>query len=353
MSAPNTVSSTELRTRFAARLSSLYGDEVPAYKTLVEVSHEVNQRVISREGAAAERLGKVDRLLVVPDRDLFYLPFEALGDPQAPQSGPGGLLRRWSVSYLPSAAVLPHLERETTSEWRLDFLAFADPPPVRPSPADVLRGDARSAPVPADALPALPGAQSEANRIADLLPAGRAKVHIGEDALESLLKSPQATAMVRRLHIASHGVIDKIDSEASYVLLAPDESEDGKLHLSEVFKLDLDAELVVLSGCETALGPRLAGEGLLGLTRGFLYAGARDLVVSLWPVVDAETEELMVDFYRRLDAGRSTAEALREAKLARLDGGQVDPFLWAPFVVFGAPAPEGRSSVTFSSPSSP
>jgi CHAT domain-containing protein/Tfp pilus assembly protein PilF len=288
---------------------------------------------------AADRLAAVDRLLIVPDRDLFYLPFEALGDPAAPQLGPGGLLRRWTVTYLPSAAVLPHLERETTPAWRRDLLVFADPPPLAAPPSGALRGADLPALAPAEGLPSLPGARREAQRIAALFPADRVDLFVGEAARESLLKSPQATVSARRLHIASHGVISVTDPEASYVLLAPDPPEDGRLHLHEVFNLELDAELVVLSGCETGLGPRLEGEGLIGLVRGFLYAGARDLVVSLWPVSDAGTEEMMVDFYRRIVAGRPTAEALRAAKLARFDAGETHPSLWAPFVVFGAPAP--------------
>jgi CHAT domain-containing protein len=301
-------------------------------------------------GPAADRLADVERLLVVPDGDLFYLPFEALGNPLAPQDGPAGLLRRWTVTYLPSAAVLPHLEREAPAAWQRDLLAFADPPPRPTSPAGVLRGAELPTIIPGDSLPALPGAQREAKGIAALFPPDRVEVHVGEAALESLLKTPSASA--QRLHIASHGVISTTDAEESYVLLAPDESDDGLLYLGEVFDLELEAELVVLSGCETGLGPRLAGEGLLGLARGFLYAGARDLVVSLWSISDAGTVDLMVDFYRRLEAGRAPAEALREAKLARIDGGETDPFLWAPFVVFGAPSENARF-VTSRAASSP
>lgn len=288
---------------------------------------------------AAGHLAKVEHLLVVPDGDLFLLPFEALADPTSPQSGPGGMLSRWAVSYLPAAAVLPHLERQSPATWQRDLLAFADPPPVRAPPAGALRGGSRSALLPAEGLSPLPAARREANRIAQFFPPDRVEVHVGEAARESLLKSPPPNGPARRLHIASHGVIGESIHEEPYVLLAADDSDDGRLHLREVFNLDLAAELVVLSGCETALGPRLEGEGLLGLARGFLYAGARDLVVSLWPVSDAGTEELMVDFYRLLAAGRPPAEALREAKLAHREE---HPFLWAPFVTFGAPVPEAR-----------
>jgi CHAT domain-containing protein len=283
----------------------------------------------------AGRLAEVDSLLVVPDRDLFYLPFEALGDPLAPQLGPGGLLRRWTVTYLPSAAVLQHLRRPARSDWQRDLLVFADPPPVTTPPAEALRGGELPEIVAGETLPSLPGARREAMRIAALFPPDRVDLYLGAEALESRLK--RTTASARWLHIATHGVIDVVDAAGSYVQLASDSDDDGRLYLDEVFDLELDVELVVLSGCDTALGPRLAGEGLLGLARGFLYAGAQDLVVSLWPVSDTATEELMFNFYRQLQDGRSTADAMRAAKLARLDDGGADTFHWAPFVVFGAP----------------
>lgn len=272
---------------------------------------------------AADRLAAVDRLIVVPDRDLFYLPFETLPDPAAPELGPGGALRRWTISYLPSAAVLRHLERAARPEWKRELLVLADPP----VPALLARRDG---------LSELTGAQDEAKRIAGLFPPQSVELHVGAAAGEGLLTDPRIGGAARRLHIASHGVISDTDAADSYVLLAADPPHDGRLRLREVFDLDLSAELVVLSGCKTALGPHVEGEGVLGFTRGFLYAGARDLVVSLWPVSDLGTEELMVELYRQILAGRPVAEALRVAKLARLEDG-AGPFVWAPFVAFGAP----------------
>lgn len=276
---------------------------------------------------AADRLN-VDRLIVVPDRDLFYLPFETLPDPAAPELGPGGALRRWTISYLPSAAVLRHLEREATT-WQRELLVLANPPVPALLAGDVDRRDS---------LSDLEGAEREARRIADLLPPQSVDLRLGAAAGEGVLTDPRIGGAARRLHIASHGVISDTDADDSYVLLAADPPHDGRLLLREVFDLDLSAELVVLSGCETALGPHVEGEGVLGFTRGFLYAGARDLVVSLWSVSDHGTEELMVELYRQILAGRPVAEALRAAKLARLEDGE-NPFVWAPFVAFGAAAP--------------
>lgn len=275
---------------------------------------------------AADRIVDVDRLVVIPDGDLFHLPFEALSDPAAPEQTAGGALRRWTISYLPSAAVWPHLGRAVTPAWQRDLLVLADPPSTAP-----VDGGSREGFAP------LPGAASEAKRIAALFLPERVGLYLGEAAREGLLKESGPGASARRLHIASHVVISTSDAADSYLLLAADPPQDGKLHLREVFNLDLAAELVVLSGCETALGPQVAGEGVLGFARGFLYAGASDLVVSLWPVSDAATEELMVDFYRQILAGLPPEEALRVAKLTRLDDGVSRPFIWAPFIAFGAP----------------
>lgn len=288
--------------------------------------HELGRLLLA---PAAGRLAGVERLIVVPDRDLFYLPFETLPDPAAPELGPGGALRRWTISYLPSAAVLRHLEREAKPAWRRELLVLANPPVPALLAGD---GDRR------EDLTDLEGAAREARRIFDLFPPGSADLRLGAAAGEGLLTDAGVAGAARRLHIASHGVISDTEAADSYVLLAADPPHDGRLLLREVFDLDLAAELVVLSGCETALGPHVEGEGVLGFTRGFLYAGARDLVVSLWPVSDHGTEELMVELYRQILAGRPVADALRAAKLARLDDGE-NPFVWAPFVAFGAPGP--------------
>ena len=122
-------------------------------------------------------------------------------------------------------------------------------------------------------------------------------------------------------------------------MLAQDSTlaEDGILYLGEVYNLNLNADLVVLSACETGLGKIARGEGLIGLTRGFLYAGAQNLLVSLWQVNDASTSQLMIDFYRNMLNGESKPTALREAKLALIenDPKYAGPYYWAPFVLIG------------------
>jgi CHAT domain-containing protein len=133
------------------------------------------------------------------------------------------------------------------------------------------------------------------------------------------------------------------ESQPMYSLIAfaqnEDPKEDGFLHTYEVFNLKLNADLVTLSACETGLGKLSRGEGLIGLTRGFIYAGAPSVLVSLWSV-DESTAALMKIFYQNLKSGMSKAEALRRAKLKLIDTQEngfsfAHPFLWAPFVLVG------------------
>ena len=116
----------------------------------------------------------------------------------------------------------------------------------------------------------------------------------------------------------------------------PQSVEDGLLQVYEIFNLKLNADLVVLSACKTGLGKEVRGEGLIGLTRAFMYAGARSLVVSLWQVADPSTAELMVKFYEQLDRATDKAAALRQAKLELIQAGRfAHPYYWAPFILAG------------------
>jgi CHAT domain-containing protein len=120
------------------------------------------------------------------------------------------------------------------------------------------------------------------------------------------------------------------------VLASADKSEDGFLQVYEIFNLKLSADLVVLSACETALGKEVTGEGLVGLTRAFFYAGVPSVVVSLWNVVDGPVPDLMLSFYEDLDRLGSKARALRQAKMAMIsEGTHSHPAYWAPFVLVG------------------
>ena len=190
-----------------------------------------------------------------------------------------------------------------------------------------------------EALPRLEGTREEARSIVALAPA-QSKLALDFEASRTTATSAEL-AQYRYLHIATHGLLDAQHPELSGLVLSM-VNEDGKpvngfLRLQDIFNLNLPVELVVLSACETGIGKQVRGEGLLGLTRGFMYAGAPRVVVSLWKVDDAATAELMLRFYDgMLKQKLRPAAALREAQLAMWqDSGWRAPYYWAAFVLQG------------------
>jgi CHAT domain-containing protein len=246
---------------------------------------------------------------LVPHDALLLAPFSAL-----PDRAGRPLIERHALSTAPSLTVLAQLSTDVPAPRALEWLALGDPVP------------------PVDAgLGRLPWAAEEVERAAGRFPADDRRVLTGSAASEAGLRALAPTARI--VHVAAHGAVSDWEPLASAIVLAPGDGHDGWLRASEVFGLALDAELVVLSGCSTGLG-KLSGEGLLGLSRAFLYAGADELLVSLWDVSDRATAELMDAFYAARASGRSDPAALREATLA-LRERYPHPFLWAGFALVG------------------
>jgi CHAT domain-containing protein len=301
---------------------------------------------------------------VIADGILQYVPFAALPDPEAPAGAAAPpLVVRHEVVHLPSASALDVLRRETAGRPPAprQLAVLADPvftaddprlagagvPSAEPSGASV--AGARGEPVepPSAAAPAaaasyrrLPFSRLEAEGIAGLVPADQRLTALGLDASRTAVDGA-ALAGYRLLHFATHAVIDDRRPELSGLVLSlvdrRGEPVDGTLRLLDVYNLRLDADLVTLSACESALGKEVRGEGLVGLTRGFLYAGAARVVASLWSVQDRATAELMKRFYRGMLAeGRPPAEALRAAQLSMLaEARWNEAYYWAPFVLQG------------------
>ncbi|MBL8173707.1 MAG: CHAT domain-containing protein [Bryobacterales bacterium] len=250
-------------------------------------------------------------LVISADGPLHYLPFEALltatPTTMAYRSLPY-LLSRWKVSYAPSAASFVALQRRAVAPSGHELVAFGDP-----------RGD-------------LPGAATELREIAKLFPNGRALVFPGLHAAKDALLQSAHLAQARRIHFATHGLLKDASSATSGLLFA----NGALLSASDLLGLKWNAELVVLSACETGLGPRLRGEGILGFTRALLLAGVSSVAVSLWPISDESTVALMVEFYGRLSRGEPTSEALRQAKLHLLRSGAfAHPYYWASIILSG------------------
>jgi CHAT domain-containing protein/tetratricopeptide (TPR) repeat protein len=282
--------------------------------------------------ALAELEGK-RRLLIAADGPLNHLPFDALLTDRAQDDAglrPLYLLNRFTVSYIPSASVLSSLlaaSRPAVAGEAPRFLAFAPSYGGEPGAGGKA---SRSEPGGGLALPALAGAEAEVRAIAARYP-GKARLYLGPEAsLDNVKKGSLASECV---HFAGHGLLDEAHPERSGLLL-----EGGLLTVSDIFNLDMRAGLVVLSACETA-GTEVSGEGLVGLTRAFLYAGSPSVVVTLWRVEDRKTSDLMLRFYTNLDQNGDKSEALRQAKLSLLDrgGAPAHPYYWAPFILVGRP----------------
>jgi CHAT domain-containing protein/tetratricopeptide (TPR) repeat protein len=288
-----------------------------------------------------------DRLLIAPDGPLYFLPFEALLADTKMREGQSYknlpyLLRRFSVSYIPSASVLKGLRapRPMLSKVRTPkrFIGFADPviPAVVPAVVDITRGQMTDSSSPG--LQRLTESGKEVEKIAALYPKTDVALYTGMFATEDRVKDNGDLKTARQIDFATHGIVNEARPELSSLELTPSPGSDGKLTVYEIFNLQLGADLVTLSACETGLGAEVSGEGIIGLTRAFFYAGAKSLVVSLWPVADRSTSDLIFSFYHYLGSSNDKAEALRRAKLAMIQSGTYsEPYYWAPFILSGEP----------------
>jgi CHAT domain-containing protein len=294
---------------------------------------------------AAGDLATGDDLVIIPDGVLHYLPFEAL---ITNHSGtPHYQLEDQPISYAPSASVFVSLLeglRIRSADERRELLAYGNP---------VFRANGRSVAGQA-ALPSLvrsvyeaggfhfaplPHTKLEITHIAALYPTGQSRIRLGAEATEASLKQ-ETLNRYKKLHFATHALIDeRVPSRSGIVLsLVNTGDEDGILRTSEIFNLTLDADVVVLSACQTGLGELVRGEGMIGLTRAFMYAGTSRVVVSLWEVNDIATADLMQAFYSQMSHEGNFAASLRAAKLTLLRSNVPayrHPYFWAPFVLVG------------------
>jgi CHAT domain-containing protein len=182
--------------------------------------------------------------------------------------------------------------------------------------------------------------REEANKILGLVPENQQMKAFDFEASRNMATNPNL-ADYQIVHLATHGLLDPVNPELSGVVLSlldeNGDNQNGFLRLNDIFNLNLPAELVVLSACETGLGENIRGEGLVGLTRGFMYAGARRVVVSLWAVNDLATSEVMARFYQKmLNEEQNPVVALRQAQLEMWNSGQwQSPYYWAAFTIQG------------------
>ena len=299
----------------------------------------------------ASHLSSLRKLIIVPDNALAYLPFETLVAARSTTgkstSDTRSLLERFAISYAPSASALAAIRARDRPAASKGFMAFGDP--VYSDTSDATeRSSVRDSELARRSyyaergydLRRLPYTRREVMSIGALFPASQRDVFLGAAANEQALKSVPLD-QYRYLHLAAHGVADEENPARSGIILSLDgsQNEDGMLQVTEIMRLKLNADMVTLSACRTGLGKVVSGEGVLGLTRAFLYAGTRSVTVSLWNVNDTATADLMKAFYRNLKRGLAKDEALRQAKLELLHGAQLTwhhPYYWASFVLVGA-----------------
>lgn len=317
-----------------------------SFATYSRAAYQLYRELIA---PARHLLAGKHRLLIAPDGPLHALSFDVLltdEDRGREFADLPYLVRDFSVSYIPSASVLswlsdPQPSALTGSEPAKRFLAFADPI-YGPETEDreigpLVRGSEPRVQM-LESMPRLEGTAREAKAIADLYPAAEVQLYERGQANEENVKSNPLVERAQRIHFATHGVLNERQPELSGLLLTRTPQDDGLLRVHEIFNLNLHADLVVLSACDTGGGKELAGEGLMGMTRAFLYAGTPSVVVSLWQVADAQAPDLMRRFYEALDRKGDKAEALRQAKLEKIrERTYARPYYWASFVLVGKP----------------
>jgi CHAT domain-containing protein/tetratricopeptide (TPR) repeat protein len=297
-------------------------------------------------------LKSVKRLIVSPDAMLYAVPFEALvaSDGGRAYADLDYVSRRFEIQTAYSATLLAR-QRNEKRVFDRKFVGFGDPD--YPSEAVAARRGAESGGrklnVPEDLKPflgPLPGTrEQEREGTWDKLPYSRpeveesarqfkeSEIHLDKDASERGVRSVTGA---RILHFACHGVLDPQEPMRSGLMLTADKEFDGRLEAREIAALKLPVELVVLSACNSAQGEILAGEGLIGLTRAFMIAGARSVIASLWTVSDEGGKEFMIAFYKRLAGGMDKARALAETKREFMRHEKYSaPYYWAGFVLHG------------------
>ncbi len=288
--------------------------------TIVRRAHQLHQKLIAPL-EVMEALPK--KLILVPEGVLGYLPFEVLLE-QLPDDNTlvgrhAYLIKKHQISYAFSATLLAEMQQKVTPSHAQQLLAIA------PSFPDDGRTD----------FQALAYNILEAKRVKSLV---GGKVIAGEAASKSSFIRQAASAKI--LHLATHGKANDETGDYAYLAFSPSE-DDFLLYNREVYALQIPAEMVVLSACETGIGELQVGEGIISLARGFSYAGAKSIITSLWSVNDQKTQELMESFYTYIKDDMPKDAALRQAKLDFIEKHfhEAHPFYWAAFIPLGDMTP--------------
>ncbi len=363
---------------WAVTLDSVHTYELPRQKEIADAANNFRDAIFSGNSPygrdnpdlinkAAFQLGQIilapvadklekKRLVIVADGVLLNIPFTALADPTSKSaSAYQPLIINHEIVNLPSITAL-FTHRQQLNKRQLapkTFAILADP--VFAADDERVTGQAASPNLEinlnrsslgraitnlnSNRLPRLAGTRKEAEKILKLISPSQSLHAYDFDANYDFANSKELK-QYRFLQFATHGILDPKNPELSGIVLSQFDKQGkpikGYLRLGDIFNLDLGAELVVLSACETGLGQNVRGEGLVGLTRGLMYAGPKRAVVSLWQVDDEGTSQLMPLFYQAILQGNSPASALRDAQMRLLQQREWrNPYYWAAFTLQG------------------
>ncbi len=297
--------------------NSLYFMEV---QTFSGVARDLYQMLIPK------RIPRyINDLVIIPTGRMGVIPFETLLTKEVKDKPDFNtlpyLLKQYSVRYEFSTGLVLQKKRDETNKISSVMLCA---PIVFPEK---------------DNLIDLPGTETEINTISNLFKEKNigSQVYLKSQANETVIKSG-SLKNYSLVHFATHGIVDENSPELSRIFLQTDsEAEDGNLYAGEIYNLEFNAQLVALSACQTGLGKISKGEGVIGLSRALVYAGAKSLIVSFWSVADESTATLMTDFYKQLleNPTDNYSRDLRQAKLNLLKGDYSAPYYWAPFILIG------------------
>ncbi|MEM6252315.1 MAG: CHAT domain-containing tetratricopeptide repeat protein [Cyanobacteria bacterium P01_D01_bin.156] len=301
-------------------------DPTQSLKDLHKILIDPIQNWLPRDKSSSD----TEQVVIIPQGELFLVPFPALIDEQDSY-----LIEKHTLLTAPSMQTLSFSHQLYQSRDKRDFSELTEDDWLvvgNPTMPEVWSSEKTQK----ITLQSLPGAEQEANAIATQF--GIAPF-IGNEATESNIR--QRLESSRVIHLATHGLLEYgnpkdsgISDTPGAIALTPDDTHDGLLTAAELSEFNLNADLVVLSACDTGLGD-ITGDGVIGLSRSLMQAGAPSVVVSLWAVPDAPTAKLMTDFYNQLKQGENKAQALRQAMLKTLRS-HPEPRNWAAFTLVGS-----------------
>ncbi len=301
--------------------------------SFAKLSNEMYQELL--QPATQHLSNQIDRLTIIPDSWLAWIPFEILVTAAEPATESFKdlhyAINDYTINYAYSASLWKN-ETKSQSSWEEVFAGFAPfykLTELKEAPELIAYADYR------DEIAPLAYASDEVAMASNLF---NGKTFISEEASEAQFKANIGKYQI--MHLAMHALVDEDNPLLSKMIFTQnsDTTEDGFLHAYELYNTRINSDLAVLSACNTGFGTLARGEGVMSLSRAFAYAGCKSVVMSLWPAQDRATAEIMNYFYEALSDGENKDEALRTAKLKYVDNNSdlvLHPYYWAGFVVSG------------------